>query len=278
MPQSTILPVTLCRPQSEQGLLVIDDFLSSKELRSARGEADRLLVGGKLQQSVQQSFGRTDQYTFVTKERGAELGCPVLGSLVERIRNVAKELDGKTCYTPQGTGDAVPFRIPEQCMLATYNGGGTRYRAHRDNACESGEQLRGKSNLEKNARYLTMILYLNIRWQEEWGGQLRCHFSSDCMDKVGCRDDCRGTECHLDVQPLGGRLCIFFSRDLLHEVLPSWQRRWALSLWVEDARVPPENREETLKDFAEMLAQSAKASGKSVEDLIKLLHRAKPPG
>lgn len=35
-----------------------------------------------------------------------------------------------------------------------------------------------------------------------------------------------------DVDPLGGRLVLFRSRDVPHEVLPTSRKRFAVSLWL----------------------------------------------
>lgn len=44
-----------------------------------------------------------------------------------------------------------------------------------------------------------------------------------------------------DIAPLAGRLVVFFSRTVPHEVAPSKRRdRWALTLWVERVDDPVE--------------------------------------
>lgn len=49
----------------------------------------------------------------------------------------------------------------------------------------------------------------------------------------------------VDVQPRGGRLVVFGSRDLLHEVRPSHHgHRWALSIWILGRQQQPEEEEE----------------------------------
>lgn len=173
---------------------------------------------------------------------------------------------------------AVPLRIPQMAMLAAYDGKATRYPAHRDNALSVGATVAGAAaakNLQSNARHLTLVLYLNDKsWQPKHGGALRCHLRAarwageltgnelrdgaavdPRADEDGCTADCPGPDgtCHVDVQPRGGQLVIFFSRELLHEVLPAHRRRWALSLWIEDARIEPEDPEKTRKEFAESM-------------------------
>lgn len=65
-------------------------------------------------------------------------------------------------------------------------------------------------------RWVTCILYLNDGWTSEDGGQLRLHLPDGPKD----------------VLPLGGRLVIFFSGDLLHEVIPARRERYSLTGWL----------------------------------------------
>jgi SM-20-related protein len=88
-------------------------------------------------------------------------------------------------------------------QLAIYDTPGARYASHRD-------ALRGDP-----ARRATAILYLNSNWIPSHGGCLRIHPPS------GSRD----------VEPISGRLVIFRSDHLLHEVLPSFATRRAATAW-----------------------------------------------
>ncbi|KAH8097833.1 BT1-like protein [Aureococcus anophagefferens] len=85
-----------------------------------------------------------------------------------------------------------------------------------------------------NYRELTAVLYLNdpVGVEGGAGGELRCH----CVDEV------RRKRSTVDVEPEPGRLVLFRSRQLLHEVLPvrQWQRV-AVTLWLllPMPRIPP---------------------------------------
>jgi hypothetical protein len=59
------------------------------------------------------------------------------------------------------------------------------------------------------------------------GGELRCFLDAGSADGDG-----RSARTVLDVAPLGGRLVIFRSRQLLHAVMPCWRPRYALSCWL----------------------------------------------
>ena len=75
------------------------------------------------------------------------------------------------------------------------------------------------------ARKLSVICYLNFDWVAEDGGQLRLYFTQD-----------DGTERHVDILPLAGRLVCFNSQSLEHEVLPARRRRYSITGWLKDER------------------------------------------
>jgi len=70
-------------------------------------------------------------------------------------------------------------------------------------------------------RKLSMICYLNTDWKEEHGGQLRMHLPDRS----------------LDILPLAGRLVIFRSDQIEHEVLPSTRPRLSITGWMLDQLV-----------------------------------------
>jgi hypothetical protein len=103
---------------------------------------------------------------------------------------------------------------------------------------------------EKNFRNYTAILYLNVSTgvesalhdtpinrsseavEGEWalasdGGALRCFVGAGSEDCTGVT----ATEV-VDVAPIGGRVVMFDSRELLHAVLPTKRSRLALSAWI----------------------------------------------
>lgn len=67
-------------------------------------------------------------------------------------------------------------------------------------------------------RKLSVICYLNNDWKEEHGGQLRMYL----LDRS------------LDLLPTAGRLVIFRSDQIEHEVLPATRSRLSITGWVLD--------------------------------------------
>lgn len=67
-------------------------------------------------------------------------------------------------------------------------------------------------------RKLSVILYLNADWKEEQGGQLRMYLTDHTKDFL----------------PMAGRLVIFRSDEIDHEVLPATRDRLSITGWILD--------------------------------------------
>lgn len=70
-------------------------------------------------------------------------------------------------------------------------------------------------------RRLSVILYLNNDWKEEQGGQLRMYLPGRTKDFL----------------PVAGRLVIFRSDEIEHEVLPATRERLSITGWILDQLV-----------------------------------------
>jgi Rps23 Pro-64 3,4-dihydroxylase Tpa1-like proline 4-hydroxylase len=77
--------------------------------------------------------------------------------------------------------------------------GGSRYPCHIDNPVGNGLDV----------RKLTAILYLNPAWKEGDGGEIRLFVKDEEEVKP------------VDLSPVGGRLLLFWSDEIPHEVLPT---------------------------------------------------------
>ncbi|KAI8814024.1 GlcNAc-domain-containing protein [Cladochytrium replicatum] len=99
-------------------------------------------------------------------------------------------------------------------QVGYYPGSGTRYVAHRD------------SSPLNPYRKITVLFYVND-WKDGDGGSLRVY--PDSIDPT------RGSDTNalegVDIQPRRGRMVVFRS-DLLHEVLPSFAPRFAITMWL----------------------------------------------
>ena len=103
-----------------------------------------------------------------------------------------------------------------------------------------------------DTRKLTCILYLNPEYKQSDGGELRLVLSN--------KDDKIST---VDLSPEGGRLLLFWSDEIPHEVLPSAPNhdmndeqldRYALTIWIPTSNISAIHNESSkfssLKDLA----------------------------
>lgn len=72
-------------------------------------------------------------------------------------------------------------------------------------------------------RLVTVIIYLNDSWEEENEGMLRMYLPQE-----------DGSEKILDVLPNGGRLVVFMSGEIPHEVMPTKKERISITGWLRD--------------------------------------------
>ena len=156
-------------------------------------------------------------------------------------------------------------------MLAVYPGGGSRFARHIDNTTGDG-------------RRLTLLIYLNPDWTREMGGALRLTtrllaqkveesekdilemdavaagidvIGEESIDKVSITDASSGNEgssfnanpdsMFIDVYPNAGRLAMFYSAETAHEVLPTYDNRYAITIWYYDYS----ERDQAIKESAE---------------------------
>lgn len=191
------------------GLVVIDGALSAAEVAAARAEVQRLDAAGQLEEVECQSKARirNDRIGWLTQQSEREL--PALCLVARLLRGLPAEVE-------RHASDAAPWgalRVPRTVMAAVYGGSPaapTYYCKHYDGG--------GKGNPRK----LTAICYLNDGWDvERDGGALRAYLPS-----------ARATGAYVDVVPQAGRVLLFDSVTVEHEVRPTFATRCAVTLWV----------------------------------------------
>ncbi len=84
-----------------------------------------------------------------------------------------------------------------------------------------GKYVRHLDQFKANdSRKLSVICYLNQAWLPAHGGQLRIYPEGK----------------HIDINPIGGRLMVFKSDELEHEVLATFADRSSITGWFRDDR------------------------------------------
>ena len=103
------------------------------------------------------------------------------------------------------------LRSKREMQLACYLGPGDGYKRHTD--------ARPEIDMQGAERKVTAIVYCNQDWRIEHGGALQLRLADHQGGGV------------LNVEPKGGRLLLFLSGCMMHEVLPSYYRRLAVTCW-----------------------------------------------
>lgn len=188
-----------------QGWYVRDHALPPAVVARARAEAEELSASGRLRTG---GLGRAEVRWAEVQARSDDIlwldeahPPPAIGTLLHALQRLRRRL-----VAAHGLGEAA-----SEVQLARYREGG-RYVRHLD-------AYRGAAT-----RRLTVLLYLNPDWTEAQGGCLRLYPDRPQAPPLP----------HLDVAPLGGRLLVFQSRRLEHEVrpvAPLAPPRYSLTCW-----------------------------------------------
>ena len=207
------------------GIFVVDNFIPREDVRAVREEIEKV----SLKLTVQAKSIRTDKVSWVSEHFNGPLGQCV--KTMKGIGSCFEDVLGK-------------LEAPSRCMVAAYEQPGgvsaaeklNGYRTHLDHQPPADDDLYWlwKSSREQSERKLTSILYLNDEtWDSDQleghgnGGNLRCYLNCNEGDDSG--KTATGTK---DIAPIGGRLVVFLSRKIPHEVLPTRSgKRVALSCW-----------------------------------------------
>jgi predicted 2-oxoglutarate/Fe(II)-dependent dioxygenase YbiX len=223
--------------------VVIDNVLTLEELSRARKMAiDKSVY---MIDNQQDDAIRTDRMMWVTdEEKNEDLNLPihVLRSCAGKIEHLYNNNSNDDSANAKGT-NMLKLEIPKICMLSNYKNN-EFYKKHLDNSYCPIFESAGNNNIIKQLvnrihlgwiriiapstnlwwrREITAILYLN-EVDFDQGGELRCYYNDV--------DDNNTIPTYTDIKPRGGRLVIFKSKVVPHEVLPSAASRYALSLWI----------------------------------------------
>lgn len=200
------------------GLVVIDGALSQSEVRAARREMADLDTRGQLSEVECQSRARVrgDRIGWLSEASAASF--PALGVAMRLLRALPAEVERHAAAVLRRDPECARYwrcRIPSTCMVAIYPGSRTHptfYCKHFDGGTAS------------NPRRLTAIVYLNAAdWASERdGGALRAYYPPS--------SSAHGS--YIDVEPRGGRILLFDSCTVEHEVRPTYADRMALTMWA----------------------------------------------
>jgi len=190
-----------------EGYFVRENYIDNEAVIEIRKEAEIMLENGTLRSAGMSSTEnywkdettRGDKMTWISNLNDIH-SYPKLTAILNYIDTLRKELNEATELNSTST----------RIQLACYPGNGSRYVKHKDAIPPINNDLTPK-------RRLTVLLYLNPDWKTDCGGHLRLHLKNDQV---------------FDVEPKAGTLLIFLSRQIDHEVLPTFKiPRFAITTW-----------------------------------------------
>ena len=201
------------------GHCALDSFLpppTTPPLHTLPADIGALLDAGAFAQGGMRAAGdkwaaadvRGDKVCWLAADRPTP---PSVAHLLASLHSAMAALSG-------ALGESWPCEASSS-QMALYEPGG-RYVRHLD-------VRRGGDG--GPVRRLTAIVYLNDGWQAEWGGQLRLYERSGAAAAAGAGEG----QASVDVLPVWGRLLLFASEEVEHEVLPATHRRVALTTWFK---------------------------------------------
>ncbi|CAE7945211.1 Egln3 [Symbiodinium sp. KB8] len=126
---------------------------------------------------------------------------------------VTRQLAGLAAVLEELLG--LDLAVPQSVMAACYPPHAS-YKMHLDSYFLQGCP-------DDVPRKVTVLLYCNHGWSPKVGGELRAWGPFD-----------QGQGPAQTIEPLPGRMVVFLSEEIWHEVLESHGERFALTLWVHD--------------------------------------------
>ncbi len=188
---------TISEELQQTGLSVWPDFLSAQALRDTRADFGQIQAAGGF---VRAKTGQGDQ-AGIQDLRRDEIHWLDRTTSTSAQAELWKKLD----QMKQELNRSLFFGLTSFEGHYSSYGKGAFYRRHLD--CFQND----------DSRLVSFVLYLNQSWKAADGGQLRIYSESS----------------HTDVDPVGGTMVCFMSRESEHEVLESFASRLSFTGWFK---------------------------------------------
>ncbi|MBN3583243.1 2OG-Fe(II) oxygenase [Algoriphagus aestuarii] len=188
----------------EKSYAVIDDFISEELRASLLKEQSELLEAGKFRLAA---VGKGEKKQIRTEIRNDQ----VLWIDSDHLNKFENQYWSKV--------DEVRQALNQRCFLGLKS-----FEAHFARYPIGSFYIRHFDQFQQVLyRKVTVIIYLNDSWSQEDEGMLRMYLPQD-----------DGSEEILDILPKGGRLVVFLSGEIPHEVIPTKKERISITGWLRD--------------------------------------------
>mmetsp|Transcript_48268 Transcript_48268/g.109975 ORF Transcript_48268/g.109975 Transcript_48268/m.109975 type:complete len:419 (+) Transcript_48268:137-1393(+) len=204
----------------EKGYSWQDNFMDDSTTGNIFNELELLDADGKLVEVSQQKMTgyRSDRIYWLQYEALDREKQPGLVTLMKKMISIPFELNKKCNLYLQASSTFQVGCYPVKGF----------YKKHVDGGYED----------INNGRKITSIFYPNKAWSSKDGGQLKVFkrrpnpFEVAKAENEGLESPVKEDEQQEEVDPQGGRILLFRSRDVPHEVLASRRKRFAITLWL----------------------------------------------
>jgi SM-20-related protein len=173
---------------------LVDSLRDSLMLKYEEDEFKKAAIGNKLNETIEKSI-RGDFILWLNEKEANDAEAMFFNKINDLISYL-----NKTCFLGI---------LQKEFHYALYPKG-TFYKRHLD------------TFQNDDRRKLSIVCYLNNEdWQADYGGELVLYFNDN------------GTETEKHIYPFPGRMVIFESQFLEHEVKPVVQRRLSITGWLK---------------------------------------------
>jgi len=201
----------------ENGFFFLDNMIPSDLIRDVWQQTHIYLDQGKMAKAhgpnrIDQRLENVrDDLTFVFSQSTSNFNNEIMKEL--NSPSIEKLVDFIHSHILNDISNVIEFSGGQEYQLSYYpNNVNARYDRHRDAFPSDGSQ-----ESEFQERKLTIITYLNQKWNASDGGKLRIYLEKDHA---------------IDIEPLPGRTLVFLSGAIDHEVLPVLENyRIAFTIW-----------------------------------------------
>ncbi len=188
----------------QNSYVIVDDFINEDFRKALLDEQINLVNQGKFRHAAVGKGGQKQVRTEIRSDEvlwiDADDLSPLQAAYWDKIDEIRQALN-RRCFLGLKSFEGHFARYPI----------GSFYKRHLD-------QFQAVPH-----RVVTVILYLNDSWTPEDEGALRMYFPQG-----------DGTERIEDVLPIGGRLVVFLSGEIPHEVLPTKKERISITGWLRN--------------------------------------------
>lgn len=192
-------------------LAVVDGAFPADAIAQVQSELKMLRSEQVLQNDVNDVCNPLQEAKYLPY--GADDAASAFRARCPITMQVTRQLAGLAAVLEELLG--LDLAVPQSVMAACYPPHAS-YKMHLDSYFLQGCP-------DDVPRKVTVLLYCNHGWSPKVGGELRAWGPFD-----------QGQGPAQTIEPLPGRMVVFLSEEIWHEVLESHGERFALTLWVHD--------------------------------------------